>query len=44
MVDKKSIRQKMKKTGVTILTFGEEHYELEENTVQYEKKCESPKC
>jgi hypothetical protein len=29
--------------GVTFRTFGVEHYELEENTVQYEKKCESPK-
>jgi hypothetical protein len=38
MADTKSIRQKMKKTGVTFLTFGVEHYELEENMVQYEKK------
>jgi hypothetical protein len=26
--------------GVTFLTFGVEHYELEENTVQYEKKMQ----
>ncbi len=43
MVDTKSIRQKRKKTGVTFRTFGVEHYELEENMVQYKKKCESPK-
>jgi hypothetical protein len=29
--------------GVTFQTFGVEHYVLEENTVPYEKKCESPK-
>ena len=29
--------------GATFRTFGVEHYELEENTVQYEKKCKSPK-
>jgi hypothetical protein len=30
--------------GVTFQTFGVEHYELEENMVQYEeKKCRSPK-
>jgi hypothetical protein len=33
----------MEKTGVTFRTFGVEHYELEENMVQYEKKRESPK-
>jgi hypothetical protein len=43
MVDTRSIRQKGKKTGVTFWTFGVDHYELEESTVQYEKKCESPK-
>jgi glutaredoxin len=37
MVDTKSIIQKKKK-GVTFQTFGVEHYELEENTVQNEKK------
>jgi hypothetical protein len=42
MVDTRSIRQKGK-MGVTFWTFGVEHYELEENTVQYEKKCKSPK-
>jgi hypothetical protein len=26
------------KTGVTLWTFGVEHYELEEKTVQYEQK------
>jgi hypothetical protein len=36
MVDTRSNRQKGK-TGVTFWTFGVEHYELEENTVQYEK-------
>jgi hypothetical protein len=29
--------------GVTFWTFGVKHYELEENTVPYKKKCESPK-
>jgi hypothetical protein len=42
MVDTRSIRQKGK-TGVTFWTFGVEHYELEENTVQYKKKFKSPK-
>ena len=42
MVDTRSIRQKGKKTGVTFWTFGVDHYELEESTVQY-KKCKSPK-
>jgi hypothetical protein len=37
------VLDKNEKTGMTFWTFGEEHYELEENTVQYEKKCESPK-
>jgi hypothetical protein len=32
----------MKKMGVKFLTFQVEHYELEENTVQYKKKCKSP--
>jgi hypothetical protein len=31
----------MKKMDVTFRTFGVEHYELEENTVQYEKKRKS---
>ncbi len=37
------VLDKKEKTGVTFWTFGVDHYELEENTVQYEKKCESPK-
>jgi hypothetical protein len=37
------VLDKKEKTGVTFRTFGVEHYELEENTVQYEKKCKSPK-
>ncbi len=37
------VLDKKEKTGVTFLTFGVEHYELEENTVQYEKKVKSPK-
>ena len=37
MVDTRSIRQN-KKTGVTFWTFGVEHYEVEENTVQDKKK------
>jgi hypothetical protein len=37
------VLDKKEKTGATFWTFGVEHYELEENTVQYEKKCESPK-
>ena len=41
MVDTKSIRQKRKRMGVTFWTFGVEHYELEENTVQYEKMGKS---
>ena len=32
--------KKKEKTGVTFWTFGVEHYELEENTVQYEKKMQ----
>jgi hypothetical protein len=32
----------MKKTGVTFLTFGVEHYDLEENTVQYKKNAKVP--
>jgi hypothetical protein len=32
------VLDKNEKTGVTFWTFGVEHYELEENTVQYEKK------
>ena len=28
--------------GVTFQTFGVEHYELEENTVQYEKNVKVP--
>jgi hypothetical protein len=43
MVDTRSIRQKGNKMGVTFWTFEVDHYELEESTVQYEKKCESPK-
>jgi hypothetical protein len=43
MVDTRSIRQKGKKMGVTFWTFGVDHYELEESTVQYGKKCKSPK-
>ena len=39
MADTRSIRQKGK-TGVTFWTFGVEHYELEENTVQYKKKMQ----
>ncbi len=38
MVDTRSIRQKGKKMGVKFWTFGVDHYELEESTVQYEKK------
>ena len=37
------ILDKKKKTGVTFRKFGVEHCVLEENTVPYEKKCESPK-
>ena len=37
MVDTRSIRQKGIKTGVTFWTFGVDHYELEESTVQHEK-------
>jgi hypothetical protein len=29
--------------GVTFQTFGVEHYEFKENTVQYKKKCKSTK-
>jgi hypothetical protein len=32
------VLDKKEKTGVTFWTFGVEHYELEENTVQYKKK------
>jgi hypothetical protein len=28
--------------GVTFRTFGVEHYELEENTIQYEKNAKVP--
>jgi hypothetical protein len=31
------VLDKKEKTGVTFWTFGVEHYELEENTVQYKK-------
>jgi hypothetical protein len=34
------VLDKKKKTGVTFWTFGAEHYELEKNTVQYEKKMQ----
>jgi hypothetical protein len=34
----KEVLDKKEKTGVAFWTFGVEHYELEENTVQYEKK------
>ncbi len=37
------VLDKKEKTGMTFWTFGVEHYELEENTVQYKKKYESPK-
>ncbi len=37
------VLDKKEKTGVTFWTFGVDHYELEENTVRYEKKCKSPK-
>ncbi len=37
------VLDKNKKTGVTFPTFGVKHYELEENTVPYKKKCKSPK-
>ena len=37
MVDTRNIRQKRKKMGVRFWTFVVEHYELEENTVQYKK-------
>jgi hypothetical protein len=39
MVDTRSIRQKGK-NGCDILDIGVEHYELEENTVQYKKKMQ----
>ncbi len=42
MVDTRSIRQKRKKTGVTFRTFGVDHYELEESTVQYKKNAKVP--
>jgi hypothetical protein len=32
------VLDKKEKTGVTFWTFGVEHYELEENAVQYKKK------
>jgi hypothetical protein len=32
------VLDKKEKTGVTFWTFGVDHYELEESTVQYEKK------
>ena len=34
------VLDKKEKTGVTFQTFGVEHNELEENTVQYEKKMQ----
>jgi hypothetical protein len=37
------VLDKNENTSVTIWTFGVEHYELEENRVQYKKKCKSPK-
>ncbi len=37
------VLDKKENMGVTFWTFGVEHYELEENTVQYKKKCKSPK-
>ncbi len=33
------VLDKKEKTGVTFWTFGVEHYELEENTVQYKKNA-----
>ena len=39
----KKYKTKKEKMGVTFWTFGVEHYELEENMVQYKKNCESPK-
>jgi hypothetical protein len=32
------VLDKKEKTGVTFWTFGVEHYELEDNMVQYEQK------
>ncbi len=37
-----AVLDKKEKTGVTFWTFGVEHYELEENTVQYEKNAKVP--
>jgi hypothetical protein len=37
------VLDKKEKMGVSFWTFGVEHHKLEENIVQYEKKCESPK-
>ena len=34
------VLDKKEKTGVTFWTFGVDHYELEETTVQYEKKMQ----
>ncbi len=36
------VLDKKKKKGVTFRTFGAEHYELEKNMVQYEKKLKVP--
>ena len=35
------VLDKKEKTGVTFRTFGVEHYELEESTVQYKKMRKS---
>jgi hypothetical protein len=36
------VLDKKEKTGVTFWTFGVEHYELKENTVQYKKNAKVP--